>query len=219
MAKDKFDQLAEFWIEQAQTASEAARPSELYHYTDAAGLFGMLQNGSVWATDTRFLNDRQEIQHLQNMSKKWVIKTKGNTKNKHEKYLCSEILSYCDIKSPNGFFIFSLSSQRDDLSQWRGYAKEGMGFTIGFDSSEIIKKVKFDEQVIFSKVEYNEKNQLSHLKKILGNFKDVVISEINKGSDPQIVCDKAAINFDYVVEAYATFSKHKSFSGENEWRL
>lgn len=31
-----------------------------YHYTDAQGLLGIIQNGRLWATDIRFLNDPSE---------------------------------------------------------------------------------------------------------------------------------------------------------------
>src|SRR5262249_47446801 len=33
----------------------------LYHYTDAAGLLGILKNQALRATDYQFLNDREEI--------------------------------------------------------------------------------------------------------------------------------------------------------------
>jgi len=36
----------------------------LYHYTNAAGLKGIISSNSLWGTDTRFLNDSAEIVHL-----------------------------------------------------------------------------------------------------------------------------------------------------------
>jgi hypothetical protein len=32
----------------------------LFHYTTAAGLLGILNSSTLWATDLRFLNDAQE---------------------------------------------------------------------------------------------------------------------------------------------------------------
>lgn len=37
------------------------RSTCLYHYTSAVGLEGILRSRSLWATDTAFLNDWQEI--------------------------------------------------------------------------------------------------------------------------------------------------------------
>jgi hypothetical protein len=36
-------------------------PELVYHYTDAAGLLGIISSGTLWATDIEFLNDAQEL--------------------------------------------------------------------------------------------------------------------------------------------------------------
>src|SRR6266446_2759653 len=36
-------------------------PGELWHYTDAAGINGILQEGQLWLSDAAFLNDRSEL--------------------------------------------------------------------------------------------------------------------------------------------------------------
>jgi hypothetical protein len=39
-------------------------PDELFHYTDAAGLIGILANkGELWASDARCMNDTRELEH------------------------------------------------------------------------------------------------------------------------------------------------------------
>ena len=42
-------------------------PAIAYHYTDAAGLVGMLSTHKVRATEFRFLNDRSEVRHTLNL--------------------------------------------------------------------------------------------------------------------------------------------------------
>src|SRR5690349_18151259 len=37
--------------------------SELFHYTTAGGLLGILQSNSVWATQATFCNDADETKH------------------------------------------------------------------------------------------------------------------------------------------------------------
>ncbi|HTQ14782.1 MAG TPA: hypothetical protein VMH86_12985 [Rhizomicrobium sp.] len=39
----------------------------LFHYTNSAGLYGILTSGTVWATHFRFLNDRKEFVAANNM--------------------------------------------------------------------------------------------------------------------------------------------------------
>jgi hypothetical protein len=36
-------------------------PSVLYHYTDAAGLRGIVESQTIFASDVEFLNDAQEL--------------------------------------------------------------------------------------------------------------------------------------------------------------
>ncbi len=38
-------------------------PEVLYHYTDVAGLLGIVNRAALWATHARFLNDATEIVH------------------------------------------------------------------------------------------------------------------------------------------------------------
>ncbi len=39
-------------------------PGLRYHYTDAAGLMGIIQTGRLWATELRYLNDPSEATFL-----------------------------------------------------------------------------------------------------------------------------------------------------------
>src|SRR2546423_15568945 len=42
-------------------------PRELYHYTDAGGLLGILTSKSFWATDINFLNDATELKYASDL--------------------------------------------------------------------------------------------------------------------------------------------------------
>lgn len=44
-------------------ASQDSAPGVLYHYTDAAGLLGILEYRELWATETRCMNDAQEVEY------------------------------------------------------------------------------------------------------------------------------------------------------------
>src|ERR1700722_13933656 len=38
---------------------------DLFHYTDLSGLLGMLQQGDLWLTHSRYSNDEEEMAHGQ----------------------------------------------------------------------------------------------------------------------------------------------------------
>lgn len=101
---------------------------ELFHYTDAAGLIGMMQNGGeLWATDVRCMNDTDEfiLGHR-------VIERALNDRTTHPAHtLLQRLLAHPGYVSPLVFSI-SFSEDRDLLSQWRAYADNGAGFSVGF---------------------------------------------------------------------------------------
>lgn len=71
--------------------------SELLHYTTAAGLNGILRNGSLWATHSSFLNDAEEITHYFDFSFLQIISEVRREKYVSLQYpsdvevICSEI--------------------------------------------------------------------------------------------------------------------------------
>jgi hypothetical protein len=50
--------------QEPQQTGNSPKPEELlYHYTDQAGLDGILSSGCMWATHYEFLNDLSEREH------------------------------------------------------------------------------------------------------------------------------------------------------------
>jgi len=94
----------------------------LYHYTTISGLNGILSSGKVWASDCRYLNDRNELVHAINLL---LNRLEGDTKKMLEYALSSYSISryHC---------VFALSQSPKVLSQWRAYADDGRGAAIGF---------------------------------------------------------------------------------------
>ena len=128
-------------------------PEALYHYTDAGGLYGILQKEQLWATHVTYLNDSQEFllgmdlidaqldklvspppAELQNATAPTpsdllaALPLAANRGLKQQFRVLSEIL----LKEA-GPFVACLSATRDQLSQWRGYGAGG-GYAIRFDT-------------------------------------------------------------------------------------
>jgi len=218
---DDLDAISEKWWLDARVVKPSLIPDVLYHYTDAAGLAGMLANGTVWTTDYRFLNDKSEFIHTRSVVKR-VMDEVGFTgvRAKAKDALDAAIERYQLADTSEDAFVFSLSEHKDDLSQWRGYARDGMGFTIGFDASELHRVSLPDEgRYTFSKIEYDEERQFSALKKAYGEF-IAVMTRDRDGSDSwnKTVSDAGRL-FDWTAASRGALNKHASFAGEREWRV
>ncbi len=104
-----------------------------YHYTDAAGLLGIIQEGRVWATDIRFLNDPSEGVFLPDR----LLEIMNSQPNKADKTINKIINGIREAlhqpRSNYATFCTSLSADGDLLSQWRGYGDFGKGYAIGLD--------------------------------------------------------------------------------------
>ena len=48
------------------------RQDLLFHYTDAAGLMGILENQRLWASNAAYLNDPTELLYARRVYKEWL---------------------------------------------------------------------------------------------------------------------------------------------------
>jgi Protein of unknown function (DUF2971) len=215
---DEFDRIADNLVKDFYATKQTDVPPVVYHYTDAAGLRAILEHSKVRATDTRFLNDRHELTHLISSAHASVHDIARENKNGKLTDFYRQIDRFRSVPSPNSYFVFSLSSERDDLSQWRGYARDGCGFTLGLSGSAIYKLARKD--FVFTKVEYDLNRQQNILRLAHDEIRDALLAELAK--KPQSMFDvyqEAAITYDWVIEHAAAASKHQSFRAESEWRV
>ena len=114
---------------------------EVWHYTTAEGLIGILQSGKVWSTQVSCLNDSKEQGYFGDIvyeSAKSVIASNEGTdfgvflKMAEESYLKRDF-------STTWHFVSCFSEAEDDLGQWRGYGGGNCGYAIGFAYDGIIR--------------------------------------------------------------------------------
>lgn len=96
----------------------------LYHYTSVDGLKGILDNESLWTTQIQYMNDSKEFTHAVDIAFQIIKRKKCEAKESFVKYY--EAMEDT-LASSNGArtFIFSMTENPDQLSQWRGYS--GLG--------------------------------------------------------------------------------------------
>ena len=120
-------------------------PKTLYHYCSLQTFKSIIENKSIWLSDIRKSNDSKELEWIKGKSEYYLLKTWVdylNSMDNEQRFqkvssddfkrvdeLKELISNFNDIKT----WAFCLSEKKDDLSQWRGYADDGTGISIGFN--------------------------------------------------------------------------------------
>lgn len=203
------DLLGRFW-----KSHRSGAPDHVYHYTSAEGLHGILQSNSVWAADCRFLNDSSESQVGVSKARDLSRSRRFSTKDDRLVEFYRQLSASLRREPPEPNFIFSLSEREDDLTQWRTYANDGLGFTIGFSTEKLLENSQENNgEFEFSKVIYLSRTQDKLVREVFDQISDYFAR--NKDIDAEL----AAITLDWLVANYSTLFKHSSFKSEKEWRV
>jgi hypothetical protein len=134
-----------------QPHTEVPNPQEkgvIYHYTTAAGLQGILNSGSLWATNLWCLSDAKEVQYPHDFCLQYLLDKSRNCCTAMLPLVerAIKILDVCLTQLFPYEYQFSVSFSLDgDLeSQWREYANDGFGYAIGFESMALLSKFSAD---------------------------------------------------------------------------
>lgn len=110
--------------------------TSVYHYTSPEGVMGILKNREIYFTDAQYLNDYRErmsindelrwfwTQHYREYDKQFMQLFKGIYIDSYE----DNGYAYLDEEMEEGvyrYFILSASMNKDSLSMWKYYAKNG----------------------------------------------------------------------------------------------
>jgi DUF2971 family protein len=131
--------------------------SPLYHYTSPAGLLGIIESKSLWASGIQYLNDTAEFKHAAAIAHDLLTQYLEN-ENDPFKDLYRLLLRGGDAYLDSAVFVCSLSEAKDKLSQWRAYCATGGGFSIGFDAALIERQAKKQDFQLL-KCEYDPDKQ------------------------------------------------------------
>lgn len=211
----------------------------LYHYTNLEGLNGILESKQLWFSHFLSLNDPLEIQYglklIHNLiNDRLVIEDDPDLRELFNSL--SQNLSGFGKTMHHGF-ICCFCEESNQLSQWRAYSNNGMGYSIGFDFNENTRvslslselkddldTIKSRPQVLLRKVIYDPDVQsklvnicLDHV--ILG-FKNGINGKIsgrfrNKNYHAALMGSQAV---DIFIDFLISF-KHPAFIEEKEWRM
>lgn len=128
----------------------SALPDVLYHYCSMSAFKGIIESKSIWLTDVQRSNDSEEIRWIYKNVPEYVneeLEVYGKaldagpkeTDEERTKRLSETLISTYVTRNglpttDNTTEAFCLSENGDLLSQWRGYADDGRGISIGFST-------------------------------------------------------------------------------------
>lgn len=130
---DLVTRVLETWNE--QVPYDQLEPPPLYHYTDAAGLIGILEKGELWASAIGHSNDLKEITCAYEIARPILTDIRADAR--FQRVNQRNLLGFLEYFFQNpeepmqhGYAV-SFCARRDLLSQWRAYGQQG-GFCIEF---------------------------------------------------------------------------------------
>jgi hypothetical protein len=135
-ALSEFTSLEEAAFQPYQSALEAEQPPPIFHYTNDAGLKGILQSGTLRLTDAFQLNDPTELTHgLRLLDDQLAAATRdGPSELIAFRNRMKSFVDQGGVRATAHYFVSSFSTLADDLPQWRSYADNAPGFALEFDA-------------------------------------------------------------------------------------
>lgn len=111
----------------------------VWHYTNLAGLDGILRSRTLWASSAAMLNDSTEMQHGLEVAEEvlgaWQENHPGS--DPEGEFLLKSLNTASEMMRANEVMVACASTEDDDLAQWRAYSLHGQGYAIGLGAAWI----------------------------------------------------------------------------------
>jgi hypothetical protein len=204
-------------------------PPMIYHYTNDAGLKGILESGQLWFSDIFGQNDPSELRHGLGLAVRALKSRIADHRPEIETF--ASMLERFDIdagiEASAHYFICCFSGDGDDLGQWRAYADNGRGYALGFETAPLEdvfcrKKGKPIPQHHTFPITYDDA-ELTRIQTALVDLIDPLVSLPRKVSakDDTInayMSDLLVYHAMNVIRG-VMFFKHEAYKNETEFRF
>jgi hypothetical protein len=181
----------------------------IYHYSSVENFLKIIQSKELWLFNSKKMNDSLETNWINHLIDKELIENR----EKIDKEKLDTIIQHYNINNWWSY-LMCFSKDGDVLSQWRAYAKDGTGISIGFNENELEIDKKLPRAGAHWKTStgiceciYDEEKQGNIIKSIL-NF-----DEINKSD--WMYAANVAIN----LRPFSLVFKNPKFCEEQEIRI
>lgn len=211
------------------TVEAKAPPALLYHYTNDAGLAGIIESGQLRFSDIFALNDPSELRHGLSIAID-ILKSKATAERPEIGTFASMFERFdldAGIEAAGHFFICCFSGDGDDLGQWRAYADNGQGFALAFDTASLEEaftktRGKPVKQHSTFPITYDDK-ELTRIQTALVDLVDPLISLPRttkvRGDALHAYMMELLVYHSMNVTRGVMFFKHEAYKNENEYRF
>ncbi len=201
-------------------------PRLVYHYCSSDVFMKIAGNSTLRMTNISKSNDFEEVVFSAEYFKKAFIDGCRRFISEHSEVEFAKIFKQIDfdclvenrIKCESlVYYTVCFSETEDLLSQWRGYACDGTGVSIGFDKTIFDAGTKY-KMLKFARVNYNIiEAQSSFAQLVYERLLDVY----KKEDPPRTSSDyiNALTRLMSLLVYNTVFYKNPAFSEEREWRL
>lgn len=218
--------------------AEKQSPQLIYHYCGMQQLMSIVATATIWLTDLFQTNDTREGYEFVNAVCA-VLEDKGTDPTAIEQWK-DNFLSVHDFAQGYGF---CMSEAGDLLSQWRAYAQNGEGFSLGFDRERLDafakeKNAKYASEgmmFVLDKVEYELDKQKTIVCDIAKDLPQILsdgallhgrspmIIEIPRSPEEKEKIENASTRLSITNMIFGLTKRYRikniAFSEEKEWRL
>ena len=227
--QESIDSFQELWLEKHDYEDKKT----LFHYTDLNGLRGILENRAIWCGHVSSLNDPAELHYGRELIKKILNEYISKQESEEIRHFINAMIVQVEAFGQAMFhtFISCFCESNNLLSQWRSYAANGGGYSIGFEFSN---KTKISSDIsnlgnisplFLRKIIYNQSDQQDLISSYLDKAIDAVNRAIAKGIGeqyndmPNYVPSVMAMQATNVLLDMIISFKNPVFESEQEWRL
>jgi hypothetical protein len=199
-------------------------PDTLWHYTDGGGVLGVVKSQRLWATHAFFMNDASELKLARTrleecMESPWFSERLSDAEAQEIfKKAVNARLDRFD-EDPR-IYAVCFSPDGDDLGQWRAYGGAGLGYALGFETSDLARLAggQFAQQLF--PVQYDKDVQQATARGMT-DASLVTIAEFPQTDRSQWLAavERSASALGILAQWFAYRIKHPAFSAEREWRL
>lgn len=212
---------------QDDSINDAPLPDRVFHYTDAAGLLGIVSSGSLFATDFRFLNDCSELNYAYELAQavvraEFLSQRLGTVETA---FLTAATQGWPHVYKATPYYLTCFTELENSLSQWRTYSgRQGYSIEMPGDICSVPLNYATSGQspgITLLRIEYDVEVQKTYIRGLLRRLIEKVCPAGHlQGPCPPSVAVRSFLSFYWAqLERVSYRFKHPDFAVEREWRL
>jgi hypothetical protein len=195
-------------------SSTDSRPERLYHFTDCAGLIGIFEKRTVWASLATSLNDPSEVRYGLDLACDLFRNGRVTATNFSLDGMEKLVAARADESRA---YIVSFCGNLNLAGQWLHYGRSGSGVAVGFYPERLTQPPYDLFRIVYRREAQTEAINaiVRTIDETLGELLPTIEDESGRDRLKAVAADLAADHLWMVSPKL----KHPSFEAEDEWRL